>query len=192
MTRRAAAGAAHGPGPLLGVGPGPAVPRLGGRLVARYCVLYAVLYCTVLYCTDGQASSSPPSAPRWPASPSSASPPRSPATSSSSAPRPPAAASAARWRPPSPTRCTCWSGTVYCTVLCGAVLYCVLVSLAVASDSLLIAGLAAFLPKYAETQFQLSAGQIRFSLSPQYYKTENMLNQQNISISLHFYRQIDR
>ena len=48
MSRRAAAGAAHGPGAGLGVGPGPAVPRLGGRLVARYCVLYAVLYCTVL------------------------------------------------------------------------------------------------------------------------------------------------
>ena len=50
--------------------------------------------------------------------------------------------------------CVLFYTVLYCTVL-----YCVLVSLAVASDSLLIAGLAAFLPKYAETQFQLSAGQ---------------------------------
>ena len=50
-SRRAAAGAAHGPGAGLGVWSGPALPRLGGRLVARYFVLCTVLYCTVLYCT---------------------------------------------------------------------------------------------------------------------------------------------
>ena len=67
--------------------------------------------------------------------------------------------------------CILYCTVLYCTVLCGAVLHCVLVSLAVASDSLLIAGLAAFLPKYAETQFQLSAGQqSSLSLAPQYYK----------------------
>ena len=36
----------------------------------------------------------------------------------------------------------------------------ILISLAVGADSMLLAGLSAFLPKYAQTQFKLSAGKI--------------------------------